>query len=560
MGRPRKTKSAKVVEPVESVEDVKEVIQNDENIGDEELNNNEDALDEYLDELIENITEEAANKPDDALIEAPVEEVPVEAPVEEVPVEAPVEEVPVEAPVEEVPVEAPMEEVPVEAPVEEAPVEAPAEEVPAEAPVEEVPVEAPVEEVPVEAPVEEVPVEAPVEEVPVEAPVEEVPVEAPVEEVHVEAPVEEVPVEAPVEEVPAEAPVEEVPAETPAEEVPAEAPVEEVPAEAPVEEVPVAAPVEEVPVEAPVEEVPVEAPVEEVPAEAHVEEIPVDTQADTIATIQQDEIPLPTENNNIQIEIIEDSVPVIPEIIFIIPYRDREKQYDFFSKQMKFILEDYNPKSYKILYIHQQDNREFNRGAIKNIGFITVKNMYPENYQNITLVFNDIDTMPYSKNFLNYKTTTGIVKHFYGFQFTLGGIVSITAGDFEKTNGFPNLWTWGYEDNMLQNRVIASGLTIDRSQFYPLLDSNILHFPEGITRNVNRTEYDTYRANTTEGINTIYNIQSNYDESTGFVNVTWFDTPREEDKSQTFAYDMRNGNMPFKPAINKRGARMRMHF
>jgi hypothetical protein len=45
------------------------------------------------------------------------------------------------------------------------------------------------------------------------------------------------------------------------------------------------------------------------------------------------------------------------------------------------------------------------------------------------------------------------------------------------------------EDNLLQGRAINAGITIDRSQFYPLLDPNIIHFVEGITRNINRTEY-----------------------------------------------------------------------
>ena len=299
------------------------------------------------------------------------------------------------------------------------------------------------------------------------------------------------------------------------------------------------------------------APVEEESPAPVEEESPApveDNCEDIVREVPVDNIPLSANDNNIQFEIVK---PIVPSIIFIVPYRDRQKQYEFFAKHMKMVLEDYDESSYKILYIHQQDNREFNRGAIKNIGFITVKNMYPNDYSDITLVFNDVDTMPYTKNFLDYKTTHGIVKHFYGFQFTLGGIVSITAGDFERINGFPNFWAWGYEDNMLQTRVLKAGLTIDRSQFYPILDPNILHFPEGITRNINRTEYDVYTSNTTEGIDTIYNISSQYDESTGFVNVSDFTTNRTANDQQTFAYDLRNGSIPFKPR-SRRGGAMRM--
>ena len=63
----------------------------------------------------------------------------------------------------------------------------------------------------------------------------------------------------------------------------------------------------------------------------------------------------------------------VPNIIFIVPYRDREQQYHFFSSHMRMILEDV--PNYRILYIHQTDKRQFNRGAMKNIGFLVVKDL-----------------------------------------------------------------------------------------------------------------------------------------------------------------------------------------
>ena len=90
-----------------------------------------------------------------------------------------------------------------------------------------------------------------------------------------------------------------------------------------------------------------------------------------------------------------------PKLIFIVPYRDRDQHYKFFKTHMNTILENID---HRILYIHQNDKRSFNRGALKNIGFMIVKDIYPNNYQNITLVFNDIDTMPFTPGFLNYET------------------------------------------------------------------------------------------------------------------------------------------------------------
>jgi len=313
----------------------------------------------------------------------------------------------------------------------------------------------------------------------------------------------------------------------------------------------------EVTVDEPAEET-VDEPAEETvdePAEETVDE-PAEETVDEPAEETVDE---PADNITFSIDtnVI---TPKIPNIIFIIPYRDREKQYEFFSKHMKSVLEDFPTDSFKILYIHQNDTRSFNRGAVKNIGFMTVKNMYPNDYQNMTLVFNDIDIMPYTKNFFDYHTRPGTVKHFYGFTFTLGGIVSINAKDFEIINGFPNFWSWGYEDNMLQRRIIERGITIDRSAFYPILDKNVLHFSEGITRNVNRTEYDIYESNTTEGLDSIFNLQYNYNPDNGFVDVTNFSTTREEDVKATHQHDLRKGNIPFPSLNKKRKPKMTMMF
>ena len=258
--------------------------------------------------------------------------------------------------------------------------------------------------------------------------------------------------------------------------------------------------------------------------------------------------------------------PVVPKLIFIVPYRDRFEQQRFFSFQMEKILEDYKKSDYQIIYSHQVDKREFNRGAMKNIGFLYAKSLYPNDYQNITFVFNDVDTMPYNKNFLNYETVQGNVKHFYGYKFTLGGIVSITGSDFEKVNGFPNYWAWGYEDNAFNNRVNTAGLTIDRNQFYPILDKNILQLKDGITRIVNRGEYDRYvdevtYQNSLDGINTISNIEYSFDENTSFLNINTFQTPILEKPELNKIHDMRDGNIPFtRNSQQRRRGRMSMIF
>lgn len=237
----------------------------------------------------------------------------------------------------------------------------------------------------------------------------------------------------------------------------------------------------------------------------------------------------------------------IPKMIFIIPYRDRKTHLDYFQKHMMTVLEDFPKKDYAIYYIHQCDTRNFNRGAMKNIGFLYVKQIYPKDYQNITLIFNDIDIMPRNKNQLIYNTHIGTVKHFYGYKYTLGGIVSIKAADFEKINGFPNYWAWGFEDNVLQHRSNAHNLIIDRSQFYKMLDTtNIIHLNESTIRNVNRGEFDKYIHKIDDGLHTISNLEYEFDINTNFVNVKYFDVPYVANNTLDELYDLRNGNVPFK--------------
>ena len=242
----------------------------------------------------------------------------------------------------------------------------------------------------------------------------------------------------------------------------------------------------------------------------------------------------------------------IPKMIFIIPYRDRKNHLDYFQRHMKTILEDFPNEDYAIYYLHQSDRRNFNRGAMKNIGFLYVKETYPNDYKNITLIFNDVDIMPKKKNIINYETSNKNIKHFYGYNYTLGGIVSIKGNDFELLNGFPNYWSWGYEDNALQQRAKTKNINIDRNQFYRIYDDNIIHLNETTIRTVNRGEYKKYVDKVNDGINSITKLKYEYDIETNFINVFEFNTPHLPNTNLNKEYDLKNGNTPFKTRVNPR--------
>ena len=218
----------------------------------------------------------------------------------------------------------------------------------------------------------------------------------------------------------------------------------------------------------------------------------------------------------------------IPKRIFIVPYRNRVQHKFFFCKYMSFILEDKD--DYEIFFSHQCDARTFNRGAVKNIGFIAARNKYPEHYKDITFIFNDVDTIPFNKIF-DYETTHGVVKHYYGFKYALGGIVVMKGDDFERTNGFPCFWGWGMEDNVLQKRCEYTGLKIDRSVFYNIGSPEILQLFDGISRIISkkdpwRGEYDDGH----DGLTSISKLKYTIDDKSDNPNDNVFNVHSERIK------------------------------
>ena len=201
---------------------------------------------------------------------------------------------------------------------------------------------------------------------------------------------------------------------------------------------------------------------------------------------------------------------MIPKKVFIVPYRNRIQHKYFFSIYMTDVILQ-SQSDYEIYFSHQSDSRPFNRGGVKNIGFMAIKQKYPNDYKDITFIFNDIDTLPFS-NIFTYETTPNVVKHYYGFTYALGGIVVIKGRDFEKINGYPCYWGWGNEDNLLNNRCITHGVTIDRSEFLPIGSPQILQLFDGISRLINKSDFmRAFKDNGLDGICTISNLEYSID-------------------------------------------------
>jgi hypothetical protein len=242
----------------------------------------------------------------------------------------------------------------------------------------------------------------------------------------------------------------------------------------------------------------------------------------------------------------------VPKRVFIVPYRNRVQHKFFFSKYMSFILEDCD--DYEIYFSHQCDARTFNRGAAKNIGFLAIKDKYPNDYKDITFIFNDVDTIPFNKIF-DYQTTHGVVKHYYGFKYALGGIVVMKGADFERINGFPCFWGWGMEDNALQKRCDGYNLTVDRSVFYEIGSPEILQLFDGISRIISKK--DPWRGENDDGVDglrTIHQLKFSIDEKSEnpndnifavhntrifFINISTFLTRIPFGSEEYYNYDLR---------------------
>jgi hypothetical protein len=221
----------------------------------------------------------------------------------------------------------------------------------------------------------------------------------------------------------------------------------------------------------------------------------------------------------------------VPRKIFIIPYRNRKNQKKQFLKHMtEVILVDEPKGSYEIYFAHQYDSRPFNRGAMKNIGFLAMKKKYPLYYKQITFIFNDVDTYPSVKGMIGFDTIPGIVKHYYGYEFALGGIFAIKGIDF----------------NTIQDRALAYGLTIDRSEFYHMRDNRIIRAFDGFERVISKRDSVVYKRETPDNITSLNNLKWFIENE--YINITHFESGMDSSIQEYSTHDIRSGNKLLVPS------------
>ncbi|KAJ8299531.1 hypothetical protein KUTeg_023591 [Tegillarca granosa] len=140
-------------------------------------------------------------------------------------------------------------------------------------------------------------------------------------------------------------------------------------------------------------------------------------------------------------------------IAVIVPFRDRLQQLKIFLLNILPFLHR-QQVDFTIYIVEQSSGSRFNRGMMRNIGFLEAN--LETRYD--CFIFHDVDVLPEDdrNRYLCGKMPrhlSGLMdRHNYTLLYTglLGGITAMTYNHFIKINGYSNqFFVWGGEDDEL---------------------------------------------------------------------------------------------------------------
>ena len=155
----------------------------------------------------------------------------------------------------------------------------------------------------------------------------------------------------------------------------------------------------------------------------------------------------------------------------LVPFRDRENELKHFVPYMHQYLQKTHPDlTYQIFILEQTQNFKFNRAMLLNIGYLYVKENYPEF---TCFTFADIDNIPETGQCRYYCPRINLAYHVATFRnkwkyqkpkfpFGFFGSIGIVNGqDLERMNGNPNrFYGWGGEDSALLARMVHNNMSV----------------------------------------------------------------------------------------------------
>lgn len=174
-------------------------------------------------------------------------------------------------------------------------------------------------------------------------------------------------------------------------------------------------------------------------------------------------------------------------IFILVPYRNREKQLEIFTKYTKYLFQ-VNNVEVRIIICQQENEKPFNRGLILNYGFnylLTTKQIN----ENDIVIISDIDCLCPENRFNHYiRDPENTIRHIYGYShlfhnlfYSLGTVISFKPKVFIEVNGFPNnFWGWGAEDLALGYRVMVKEALIDNRDLIRINDKDFYQFENPI--------------------------------------------------------------------------------
>ncbi len=161
-----------------------------------------------------------------------------------------------------------------------------------------------------------------------------------------------------------------------------------------------------------------------------------------------------------------------PTHIIIIPYKNRKDEMTEFNQVMPSYFDTdiciRQSGNWEIWYIEQNDEKLFNRGALKNIGALEAKKQFGDDQ--ITVIMHDVDVIISQSGLIRYECQPGEIAHPYGELDPrkgpiMGCFCIMRLGDFMTVGGFPNYYGWGLEDVVLGHRCLVNNIKINESNF-----------------------------------------------------------------------------------------------
>ena len=149
--------------------------------------------------------------------------------------------------------------------------------------------------------------------------------------------------------------------------------------------------------------------------------------------------------------------------LLIIPYRNREPALRVSIPVLHHLLR-LQKRDYCILVAEQADHNFFNKASLMNAAFSESGSLGSFN----CFIFHDVDmlpevgSLPYTCDRQPIHLSPAVSKFYYNLNYgtDFGGVVALSRAQFNHVNGYSNrFWGWGGEDDEMNMRIYASGLS-----------------------------------------------------------------------------------------------------